>query len=210
MLDNLVKVYDEFSKGGRVQDLEQLAREYKLSFTKRESFGKQTTEIKGFNIFSKKGAKRFIGILSLKSEKFKGQIRFYDYLKTKDLETSTTSIIEIFCEDIYTDYFKISPKGAIGKMKGIFVSDQGYFPELIEFHSKFVISTEVEEEDLIIRESALNLILDFPKITCEADGNYFLFYFRKKEAKIQDIISTIDFAEEFVRLLCFDESGDFV
>ena len=210
MLDNLVKVFDDFSKGGRVQDLAQLAKEYSFSFEKRQSFGVQPTEIKGFKAFAKKGTKRLIGISSTNPLKFKGKVRFYDYLKTKDLETSTTSIIEIFCEDIFTDYLMIQPKGVIKKMKGLFSSDRIYFPKFKSFHSQFVITSEVDEEDSILRESALSLMLDFPKVTCEAEGNHFLFYVRKKDIKIQDIIPTMEFAEEFVRLICFDKTGDFV
>jgi len=208
MLDNLVKIYDDFAKSGRIQDLEQLAKELGYPFAKRMPFGPQTTEIKGFNLFSKKGSKRFIGVISIPAKAFKGSIRFYDYLNTRDLETSTHSVIEIHCEDLYTDEFIIQPKGALRKMKGLFVAPSNPFPHLKDFNSKFEISAYYEGS--ILKESALDLMVDFPGITCEAEGNYLIFYYRKKEIPIAEIIDIVAFAEEFVRLTKFDTSDDYV
>jgi hypothetical protein len=210
MLDNLVKIFDDFTKGDRIQDLGQLAQEEKLSLTKRQSFGEQTTEIKGFKIFSGKGSKRLIGILSLPCKKFIGKIKFYDYLVTKDLETKTTSIIEIYAEEIDTDYFIIEPKGAIGKMKNMFVSSPIVFPELKEFHKSFEIEYDNSQYDYLFKRSALELMNDYPRITCEGMGNYFLFYRRKKIIEVHDILPLVQFAEEFVRLMCYDDTEDYV
>lgn len=208
MLDNLVKIYDDFTKGGRTQDLQQLAKELNYSFSKRDSFGTQTTEIKGLDIFSKKGTKRLIGVIDFPSTAFKGTIRFYDYLNTKDLETATTSIVEVRCEDLLTERFKIQPRGPLRKMKGLFLRSANPFSYLKEFNSKF----EIEEFDdgSLLKESAMELMTEFPGITCEAEGNYLVFYYRHKEVSIADIVSMVAFAEEFTRLTKDDLSGDYV
>ena len=210
MLDKLVNLYDDIAKGGRIQDLEQLAVEHRLPFISRQLFGIQTTDIKGFKLFSKKGTKRLIGIMSISTQQFKGSIRFYDYLNTKDLETSTHSVIEIYCENLYNDYFIIEPKGAFKKMKGLFTRQRKEFPQLKEFYSRFLISTRDPDALSVLKESALDLMIDFRKITCESEGNYFLFYRRKKEINVHDILPTVEFAEEFVRLIHFDHSGEYV
>lgn len=211
MLDNLVKIYDEFTKGDRVQNLSQLAQEEHLSFEKRQPFGQQTTDIKGFKIFSGKGSKRLIGILSRPPKTIiDARIRFYDYLVTKDLETKSHSVIELFVKDMDTDYFIIEPKGAIGKMKNIFYSAPLLFPELKEFHKSFRVNYEHPDDVYLLKRSALDLMTQYPEMTCEAEGNYFLFYRRKKVMEVQEIIPCMEFAEEFISLLCYDDSEDFV
>lgn len=210
MLDNLIKIFDDFTKGGRIQDLTQLAHEEQLSLENRQTFGQQATEIKGFKIFSGKGSKRFIGILSRPPKGFDGGIRFYDYLVTKDLETHSHSIIELFVEDFDTDYFIIEPKGTIGKMKNIFVSTPLIFPELKTFHKLYNIDFEYPDAIHLLKRSALRLIAQYPGITCEALGNYFVFYRRKKILQVQEIVPTMQFAEEFIGLMCYDDSEDYV
>ena len=210
MLENIVQFFDEFTKSGRVQDLKQLAREQKFGFKKRSAFGSQITDIKGFKVFSGKGNKRFVGILSQSSDAFKGEIRFYDFLVTKDLETKTTSVVEIFCEELFADYLMIEPKGTFSKMKGFFMSEEREFPSLDAFYNNFQITSKVPDASLILQASALDLMTQHPNIYCEMEGNHFIFYFRKKQMEIQNIVSTINFAEEFVRLLCFDRQREFV
>jgi len=210
MIDQLVKVFDTLTKAGRLEELSLLADDYKLDFKKRSLISAERMEIRGFKAFSRKGAKRFLGILSQASDQFNGQIRFYDFANTKDLETKTTSVIEVNCEDIYVDYVKIEPKGAFSKMKGIFVSENLQFPELTTFNQQFQISSTTENGSFWLNKIALGTMSKFPGITMEAEGNNFLFYFRRKEMPVQDIIKTIDMAEEFVRLTCFDQSEDFV
>jgi len=210
MIDKLINIYDDFKKSGRVQDLRQLAHEFKFDFQKRVVFGRQPTEIKGFKVFDSKGAKRFLGILSQPLENLDGIIRFYDYLKTKDLETKTQSIIEVRVNDIYTNYLKIEPKGTFSKMKGIFMSEKREFSNAVDFYKLYQISSASADAEIILQHSALSLLAQNPGITIEAEGNYFLFYYKKKEMDIRHIIRAIDFAEDFMELLVFDQSGDLV
>lgn len=210
MIDSLIKFFDDISKAGRLEELSLFANQYGFNFTKRVTFHKQTSRIKGFKLFAKKGTKRFIGILAQIPEKFKGSIRFYDYLKTKDLETKSTSVIEIACEEIFLDYIIIEPKGAFTKMKDFFVSDQKLFPDLIDFHSNFQISSKTPDASSMLKKSALALMTAFPGVTCEIEGNHFIFYTPKKEILAQDIIRMINFTEDFVAALCFDQTDEYV
>lgn len=210
MLDTLVDTFDDFFKSGRFKDLKQLAREHNLSYSKRQSFGDQSTAIKDFKLFEKKGTKRFIGILSDAAQGFNGLLRSYDYLRTYELETTTMSVIEVFCEDIYTEYFMIQPKGAFGKMKDLFVPSYLLYPHLNQFNSAFEISTKHTDTIPPLNDEALDMVLDFPGITIEGEGNHFFFYYHKKEMKVPNILPTLDFAEQFVGLLSVENSGDYV
>jgi len=210
MIDKLVNVFDQFMQGDRIQELSLLASDYKLSFYKRSPISAEVIEIRGFEVFGKKGTKRFVGIIGEPSNPFKGQIRFYDYLRTKDLETKTTSVIEVYCEDIYTDYIKIEPKGTFAKMKGFFTTENQQFPDIKSFYQAFQISSKEEGGARWLNKSALQSMEDYPGMTIEASGNHFLFYYRNKQMPVQNIISMMEFAEEFVRLTCFDRSQDFV
>ncbi|NNE28005.1 MAG: hypothetical protein HKN16_00105 [Saprospiraceae bacterium] len=210
MLDTLTKLYDDFTKSGRVQDLGQLAHEEGMQFQKRTKFGNQPTELKSFKIFQGKGYKRLLGLMARKASDFEGKIRFYDFLETVDLETYTHSILEVKCDAIFIESLRIEPKGAFKKMKGFFISDESPFPALSEFNNQFQISSKEPDDILWLQEKALELMEGFKGLTMEAHGNYFIFYFRKKTVKIHEILDLADFAEEFVRLVCNDRSGDFV
>ena len=211
MIDNLVKAFDDLFKSERMKELQQVADEYQLAYTRRAAFADQDLQIKGFKLFQTKGAKRLIGILGQETVDFPGRIRFYDFLYTKDLETFATSVIEISCDEIFSDYFMIQPKGTLTKFKDFFVSDPKMFPRLKEFHNSFQISTKSSDAMLILREAALELLLKHPNLTIEAEGNYFLFYRRKKTVPVHKIIPMMNFSEDFVDMLYYeDEEEDFV
>ena len=198
MLDKLVDIYDNWSKGGRAKDLKQLAREFNFRYERRVEFGSQPSDIKSFKIFAKKGIKRFMGVMETDLEKGQGTVRFYDYLKTVDLETYTRSIVEVYCEDIRTDYFKIEPKGIINRTKNIFKSNSKIYPKAKAFHNKFYIETTSDDVQYILNKKVLDLMLDYPNLSMEARGHCFIFYKDKGEMPIDQVMPLIDFAEEVV------------
>ncbi len=210
MVDKLLDIFDNLTRGARIEELNQLAQEYNLGFQKRLDFAKERIDIKGFKLFGKKGAKRLLGVISILSESFEGSVRFYDYMNTRDLETYTTSVVEVYCAQVNNPYVKIEPKNAFDKMKGFFVSEQKQFENIDAFYQNFQISTKQEGDDFWLKPAALQHLLNFPGITLEAEGSSFIFYIRKKKLEVPQIIPRMDFAEEFVRLICFDYSGDFV
>ena len=210
MLDKLVDIYDSWSKGGRAQDLKQLASEYDFRYERRVEFGHQPSDIKSFKVFSNKGIKRFMGVMETDLEKGKGTARFYDYIRTRDLETYTRSVVEVYCEDISTPYFHIEPKGIISRTKNIFKSKLKIHPELKSFHKNFYINTESKEVEYVLNRKVLDLLLDYPNLKMEAKGHCFVFYLKKDEMPIGDIMPLIDFAEEVVSLLGTGEDGGYV
>jgi hypothetical protein len=210
MFENLVDFFDDFTKNQRIESLNTLAEENGFEYHKKEPFGNQPSQLKGFKATAMKGTKRLLGVCVLPLRGLKGTIRFYDFLNTKDLETKTTSIIEIFTEDIFSEYLMISPKNAFGKMKGFFVSDKKDYPDQSEFYKNYHITTKNPEDDYHLKESVIKVFGQNPGLTMESEGNYFIFYNRKKEMKIPVILENIDFAEEVVQLFCFDNSEDFV
>ena len=208
MLDKLVDIYDNWSKGGRALDLKQLAEEYSFRYDRRVEFGSQPSDIKSFKVFSKKGIKRFMGVMETDLEKGKGTARFYDYMRTKDLETFTRSVVEIYCEDIRTDYFNIEPKGIFSRTKNLFKARLKIHPKVKAFHKKFYNDTESKEVESVLNRKALDLILDYPNLRMEAKGHCFVFYLKKGEMPIHQIMPLIDFSEELVSLLgTGDDSG---
>ena len=211
MLDKLVDFYDNWSKGARAKDLEQLAREFNFRYEKRVEFGSQPSDIKSFEVFSKKGLKRFMGVMETDLEKCKGTVRFYDYIRTKDLETFSKSIVEVYCEDVRTDYFKIEPKGFFTRTKYLFKSKAKIQPRFKEFHKQFFIHTESREVQYLLNRKVLDLMLDFPKLQMEARGHCFVFYYNNsKEIPIGDVMPLIDFAEEVVNQLGTGEDEGYV
>lgn len=210
MLDALVDIYDSWSKGGRAKDLKQLAREYDMKYDRRVDFGNQPTDIKAFKVFKGSGIKRFMGVLETDLESGKGTARFYDYLRTKDLETYTRSVVEVYCEDVRTDYFKIVPKGIWNRTKNLFKSSSNIHKSAKAFHKRFYLETNSSEVQYTLNRKALDLLLDYPNINMEAKGHCFVFYKKKEEMDIDQIMPLLDFAEEVVACLGTGEDGGYV
>lgn len=208
MLDKLVDIYDSWSKGGRAKDLRQLALENKFEYSRRLDFGDQPSDIKSFKVFEQKGIKRFMGVMTCALDKGNGTIRFYDYLRTKDLETYTRSIVEIYCEDINAEYFKIEPKGVINRTKNLFKRRSKLFSDQKDFHKKYYLESRSPEVQYVLNKSALSLLHQIDPVYIEAKGNCFVFYRKQKEMPLDMIMPLVDFAEDFVGLLgTGDEEG---
>jgi len=210
MLDKLVDIYDSWSKGGRARDLRQLAKEYDLNYDRRVEFGDQPSDIKSFTVFQGKGIKRVMGVIESDLEHSKGTVRFYDYLRTKDLETYTRSIVEVYCEDVRADYFKIEPKSIINRTKNIFQSSKRIHTDLKSFHKKFFLPSQSDDVQYLLNKKALDLFTDYPGLTMEGKGRCFVFYKKKEELPVDQILPLMDFAEEFVSCLGTGEDTGYV
>ena len=209
MLDEFVKVFDDYTKKGRIQELKTLAREHSIPIKSKAGYGGRPTAIKGFKPFVKKGSKRLIGMMDFQPEQFKGYIKFYDYLRTYELETVTQSVVEVYCESLDSGYCRIIPKSAFKRMKSLFVSDHPSFQGSAEFFQKYHI-TDDSEDDTILKKSVADLLMDYQGLTIEVEGNYLLLYYKNKEIKVHEIMGHVELAEELVSLICYDDSEDFV
>lgn len=210
MFDKLVSVYDAWSKGGRALDLEQLAMEEGFHFSRREPLGQQLSQIKGFDLISKKGTKRLLGILESELHNGSGIVRAYDFLRTQDLETYTTSVVEIYIDHFRTDKFKIQPKGFLGGTTSLFMRKKKPFPEVKQFYKNFIIKSESDHLEEVLNPSSLDLLVSRPKLTVEGDGAFFLFYQKNKMIPVLDIMPLVDFAEDFVGVLQRGGEGGYV
>ena len=209
MLDELVKVFDDYTKKGRMLELETLAREHGIPFIKKVNYEKRPTDLKGFQPFIKKGVKRLIGLMEVVPTQIQGEIKFYDYLRTRDLETMTQSVIEVYCKELESGYCMVQPKTALKKMKNIFVTEDNELPVVHEFHARYHVSDQTEDT-YILKPSVMALMSDYKGLTLEAKGDYVLLYYKNKEIKVHEVIDHIKLAEEIVALICYDDSDDYV
>ena len=150
-----------------------------------------------------------IGMMDFQPTQFKGSIKFYDYLRTYELETRTQSIVEVYCESLDLGYCRIIPKSALKKMKSIFITDRPDIADASEFFHTFHI-TDDSEDDSFLKWSVMDMLLDYKGLTVEIDGNYLLLYYKHKEIKVNEILNHVALAEELVSLICYDDSEDFV
>ncbi len=200
MFEDLLNFYDDFTKNERTQSLSRLAEEQNFEFRKREPFGEQATILKAFDIFQKKGAKRFLGIIDIPtSELIEGNIRFYDYVVTKDLETKTSSIVEIYSPQTFPGEFSIRPRTSLSKLLKSSSNLNAAFRKGFKVDSNFDLPTLTKE-----------ILLDFPKIRIEAKNEVFLFYRKNKQIPITDIFKIVGFAEDFIESFDNRDGEDFV
>lgn len=210
MVENLINIYDQFSKNGRLQDLAQLAKEQGNKYRKREPFGNQFTELKGFKLFSAKGSKRLLGIIEKRLPESNANLRFYDFTKTKDLDTKSVSVVEVKMEEYFFDQFTISPNSGLNLVKSFFSSKTKIHPQLKTFHKHFKIDCSDANALLILNKSTLGLLENFHGINIEAKGKYIIFYYPQKELALEKVLGMMNLAEDFLATLLFDNSEDYV
>jgi len=210
MLDQLVSVYDAWSKGGRALDLEQLAMENEFKFSKREPLGEQMSRIKGFELTKKKGSSRLLGILEGEMIDGEGVLRAYDFMRTQDLETYTTTVIEICSDIVSVDYFKIVPRGFMSGAKKLFKKYPKPFPNNKAFHKQFFVESKSIHLESTLNPAIMDLMMEEPKLTVEGYGSFFIFYKRHKTLPVLDIMPKVAFAEEFISLLSQGERSGYV
>ena len=198
MLDKLVQLYDDNVRADRFRAMEMLAREYQLNYNKRELFGHLPTAVQNFEVFSGKGKKRLLGIVADKPVEFSGTLRAYDYVVTKDLQTTAQTILEITHADLCMPYCRIEPKGMFLKMRDLLVVQHNFYPELKEFHRKYKVSThEGIPPERAVNAGSLDLLGRHDDLTVEFDEEYILLYRENKELKPREIMELMDFAEVF-------------
>lgn len=202
MFEDLVNLYDDFTKNERTQSLSRFAIENNFEFSKREPFGEQVTILRNFKIFKRKGVKRFIGILKIPSrEGLDASIRFYDYLVTKDLETKSTSIIEVYLPNYNCGQFIIRPKNAISRLLSPTFSKS----ISAQFKKRFTADANFD-----LSPKSMDLLLSLPKLTIEGFEDNVLFYRKNKSINLVDILEDVEFAEDFLASMDSVESDDFV
>ena len=202
MFEDLVNIYDDFTKNERTQSLSRFAVENDLGFIKREPFGEQVTLLRNFRIFKGKGVKRFIGVIKIPTtESFDAEIRFYDYLVTKDLETRSTSVIEVCIPACDYGSFRIKPKNGISRLFSPTFSKSNR----AKFNKRFTIDSSFD-----ISPRTIDLMLTHPKLTVEGFQDTMLFYHRNESIELGDIFEYIEFAEDFISNTDSADSEDFV
>ncbi|WP_235295761.1 hypothetical protein [Portibacter marinus] len=202
MFEDLISIYDNFTKNERTQSLSRLAYENQLQFIKREPFGEQQTRLKEFKLFDKKGVKRLLGIIDFKSqERSDLHIRFYDFIITKDLETKVTSVVEIHHSTVNAGYFMIKPLKGLSKL--FRRSRRGDLNSIFDKNFKTI-------PPISLSTQAMETLLENPKITVECREDLFIFYMRNQQIKISEVLNIIDFAEELVHWINVAPYNDIV
>ena len=198
MLDKLVQLYDDNVRADRFRALEKLALKYQLQYSKRELFGHLPITAQQFEVFSGKGKKRLLGIVTDRPTEFSGTIRAYDYVATKDLQTSAQTVIEVTHHNLCMPYGRIEPKGMFHKMRDMLIIQQNFYPELKEFHRQYRISThEGIPPERAINAGSLDLLSRQSDLTVEFDEEFILIYQEGKELPPRRIVELMDFAEIF-------------
>ena len=207
MIESLVKLYDDNTRTARFADMQQLAREYQMRYDRRLSAGALPVAVRRFEVFEPGGVQRLLGVLEDRTREFPGVLRCYDYLRTKDLDTTVHTVIEVTRRDLSLPYFRIQPKRTFRKVRDLFVVQHPFFPDLEDFHARYEVHTEALPPERILSPPALELLGTRTGFTVEARDQYVVFYRRKKEMEIPDLAESLDFAEGVVNLLRLGEGG---
>lgn len=207
MIESLVRLYDDNTRTARFADLRQLATEYNMEYEKRLSVGHLPTPLKSMRAIDSNGVRRLLGVISDPTREFRGRLRCYDYLRTKDLETKAQTIIEITRDDIRLPYFRIYPKSILSKARDLFVVQHPFFPDLEDFHTRYQVETEDIPPENILVPAALELLSTRTGLTVEGRDQFVIFYRDGKEMEVPEIASILDFAEGVVALLNMGRGG---
>lgn len=202
---------DSFRKNGRVEEMQQVAREHKFKFKNREKFAQQDYLLKSFSLFKGKKNKRFKGIMMKEELAFNADIRVYDYWYFGDFKKRKTTVFEVKSAEFDFPKFEIKTKGLFNKMSELVLTKDKTFPNATEFHEAYEIVTD--EPDILETElntSSLDFILDKPGMFVEGDGEYLLVYFLYKQIPAREILDEYEDVLDFIDVIFKNDEGEFV
>ena len=202
---------DQFVPNSRVNDMQQVAKEERFNFRRKENFADQDYLLKSFQVFKGKKSKRLKGILRKKENELDAVIRMYDYIYWGDFKTKKTTIFEIDCPDLELPKFFIYPKGIINQVSSFFANKEKVFPDKIDFHTKFNIETSSKKElEEAIGKKLIQHLPLFPNISLEGEGDYLLIYFLGKQIPTPELMDNYDNVIDMLDMILNDNSNEFV
>jgi len=202
---------DQFVPNGRVNEMQQVAKEEKFNFRRKEKFANQDYLLKSFQIFKGKKDKRLKGILRKKENEFDAVIRMYDYFYWGDFKTRKTTIFEINCPELDLPKFHIYPKGIMNQVSSFFVNKEKPFLEETDFHAKFHIETTNNSElETAVGKKLLSQLLSLSNISIEGEDDYLLLYFHGKQIPTPDLMTNYENVVDILDLILNDNSNEFV
>ena len=202
---------DQLVPNGRVNEMQQVAKEERFNFRRKEKFSDQDYLLKSFQIFKGKKDKRLKGILRKKENEFDAVIRIYDYFYWGDFKTKKTTLFEINCPKLDLPKFHIYPKGIINQVSSFFISKEKPFEEETDFHAKFHIETnnKIELEETIGKK-LLSQLLSLSNISMEGEEDYLLLYFYGKQIPSPELMTNYENVVDILDLILNDNSNEFV
>ena len=201
---------DKFWKSDRTVELQKLAEETSLTFEPRQRFAEQPTALKGFRIFKGKRGKRIIGIVNLVESALEWNARFYDYIYYSDGGKQKSSILEFQSRNLNLSPFRIRPRSGIrtffgGKQLEWQIPTPEIFDKLYRIEAQDPGASELQ-----IPDSVLSLVAAKKGLWIEGDGQYLLYYFRKKRIAVDAIMDEYIHAEQIINKILHDNERDFV
>lgn len=206
-------VIHKFWKSDRVRELSQVAKEASFRFKSRVHFSEQPSILRGFHLFRGSKSRRLIGLMSKEEKDYALKTRIYDYIYYGNAGKKKTTVFEIQQSAIDLPSFSIQPKGAISKVKGLFMAEETLFP-VPEFNAQYRISCTHPASILeTLNESFLELLATKKGMRVEGNGSYLLFYTKNKRTPTHKIIAEYNFVLHLWDQLLYGESeekGEFV
>ena len=204
VLDDII---DKFWKDGRVKALEEFASRHDFEFSGRDRLDLQTYQIRDFNLFKGKKAKRLKGILAKSVDTV--DVRIYDYIYYGEGEKRKTTVYEIFDEGLNLPRFLIRPKRIIKWVKEVFSKENWFYPDIPSFHAFYEIDGPYPEDiKTELSEAFVDLVSSATRLRVEGEGPYLLMYYRGRQTPVRDLDTTLDFVLDLWESLAGEEISD--
>ncbi|MFK7979707.1 MAG: hypothetical protein AB8G86_06975 [Saprospiraceae bacterium] len=193
----------------RVLAFRRLAEEEGFDLHDRERFGNQEIGIKGFQLFKGKRGKRLKSVLYKTERNSSLKTRIYDYAYFGDSKTRTTTVIEFYLPQWNFSEMLIRPKSNLHKMKAFFGKQRMLFPEVAHFHKAYhIYAPNAENLKYELNEEFVDLMAEQKRIWMEANGNFILFYIKRKPIPLGQLMETYEFAQDLLEVLIHGHSSE--
>jgi len=196
-------------KDDRLLGMREIAEHHHFDFVERERFGTQAHSLKRFRLFDGKRGKRLKAVLYKSGPNSSLKTRIYDYIYFGDSKNRISTVFEFYLPQWTFSEMMLRPKGSLQKLKGFFGKSTLLFPEMKDFHKKYVINArQTENLQYELNEEFLDLLSEQKRIWIEISGSFMIFYFKHKPLKISEIMEQYEYIQDLLDALVHGHSNE--
>ncbi len=196
-------------KDDRLLGMREIAEHHDFGFVERERFGTQAHSLKRFRLFDGKRGKRLKAVLYKSGANSSLKTRIYDYIYFGDSKNRISTVFEFYLPQWTFSEMMLRPKGSLQKLKGFFGKQILLFPEMKDFHKKYLIKArQAENLQYELNEEFLDLLSEQKRIWVEVSGSFMIFYFKQKPLKISEVMEQYEYIQDLLDALVHGHSNE--
>ncbi|MBX2871073.1 MAG: hypothetical protein KTR30_03210 [Saprospiraceae bacterium] len=201
-----------FDQRKRLDQLQLLARQEQIPFSKNHKFKDWQTGLPSFKLWKNKSRRKIKNIFQFSEPSLGGHIQIFDFLyMDDDGETRRTTTFLFESKDLRLPSFRIKPKGFEDLLGKLFVTRSPLFPQYPEFSKNYkIIGRDRTAIQYAIKPEIFSLFTGKHNWHLEGEGHFLIWYRKNKTRRTTQIMSFYEEGRELCHWMLNSDTNDYV